>query len=572
MRKGLKKILTAIFCGLMAALMIFCIGCGPEKVGPGNPDKPKLPTNEFEDDIGGGEEFVDNTPEDTGTLVNHYFEAETADFIGTSTNGTSSLGGKCIAKSHFFDLSFGGNIMIRNITSTSNKYIFQFKSDKAVKVKMEIAVASAYTSTWEARNLSAMFDIVVNDRQITEDVVVPAGNKDQIRGGNNFTCIQNVEIPVSLKEGDNLIIFNILAGVCNLDYINLKTSANITEYTEHHWEDPDTKITIKNLPTADKQGDIVFSCSKHGSTTSSFKLPELKDGSGYEVTEAGSVKTYSFTLHGKTYSFSDDGTYSVPDGVEVVEPEFVLEPEGEEAVDPDAPELPALNINGKDIFAPAKWTTFNGGVGKQPEKINGAMKFTDAARFDFFYAKADNGSYIHLGELPGKYTGGKETVMNKVHSWSLEMSARYNFDMLLFATAGAPAEYGQGMNASVYLTIEKNKILVKNLCYNQESTEVIAEGTIPAALPFGDDKQKFTLTMNVNRVDGNNLQFSLEINGTKIDLTATGKAKLATVTDGVVNLKVVTAGSYGQRMCVIPRYQNNVVRIYNVTTPETAAA
>ncbi len=566
--KALKKLLTATICGLLTLLMFFCIGCGPNKVNPNpvNPDKPKLPTSEFEDGKN-DEEYVDNTPEDTGTLSDHFFEAEAADFIGTSTNGTTSLGGKCIAKSHFFDLSFGGNIMIRNITSTSNKYIFQFKSDKAVKVKMEVAVASAYTSTWVERNLSAMFDIVVNDRQVTDDVVVPAGNKDQIRGGNNYTCIQKVEIPVSLKEGDNLIVFNVLAGVCNLDYINLKTSAAITDYTEHYWEDTDTKITVANLPTAQKAGDLVFKCDKHGAT-SPFKLPILSQDSGYTVTESGGVKTYSFKLYGQTFSFSDDGTYKVPDGVEVTEPEVPdveLEPEGEETVDPDAPVLPEKKINGKDIFTAANWTTFTkGDAGAKPEKINGAMKFTDAARFDFFYVPKGTGGNIHLGEMAGKYEG--LDIYGKDYAWELEMSARHTFEMLLFATQGTPSSYSQASCSGVYLTIEKDKISVKNAWYNAESTEVVAQGTIPQALTF-DGKTKFKIKINVNRADGNNLRFGLEVNGVKIDLTATGKGKLATVADGVVNLQFTSAGSYGQRLCIMPRYANNIVRIYGITAP-----
>ena len=138
--------------------------------------------------------------------------------------------------------------------------------------------------------------------------------------------------------------------------------------------------------------------------------------------------------------------------------------------------------------------------------------------------------------------------------------------MLLFATAGTRSSYSQASCSGVYLTIEKDKISVKNAWYNSESTEVVAQGTIPQALTF-DGKTKFKIKINVNRADGNNLRFGLEVNGVKIDLTATGKGKLATVADGVVNLQFTSAGSYGQRLCIMPRYANNVVRIYGITAP-----
>lgn len=565
--KSFKRFLTVLVSGLLILSMLLCVGCNPTTPPPSGEGKKNLPTSEYEDDTG-GEEYVDNTPEDTGTLIDHIFEAESADFIGTSTNGTTSLSGKCLAKSYFFDLSFGDSVLIRNITSTSNKYIFEFKSDKAYKVKMEVAVASAYTSTWVERNLSAMFDIMVNDRQITDDAVVPAGSAEQTKGGNNYTCVQKVEVPVSLKEGSNLIVFNVLAGVCNLDYINLKTSATITDYVEHYWEDSDTKIIISNLPTTEKAGDIAFKCETH-SVNSAFKLPVLSAESGYTVTEESGVKSYSFKFNGQTYTFADDGSYNVPAGVEVVEPEVpdvTLDPEPPEEVDPDAPELPEVKINTKDFFTPANWTLFNGNVGTKPEKINGALKFTDVARFDFFYVPKGSGNsgYIHLGELASKYNG--LDIYNHDYSWTLEMSARHTFDMLLFGTASAPSEYGQSAAAGVYLTIEKDKVYVRNAYYGAESTEVVAQGTIPQALTF-DGKTKFQIKINVNRYDGNNLRFSLEIGGAKIDLTATGKGKLATVEDGVVNCQFTSAGSYGQRLCIMPRYENNVVRIYGLTTP-----
>ena len=547
--RSLGMLLTVV---MLIAVLILSFGCKKEENKPIDTSKPMLPTTEYPDDE---PEQPDNTPVDEGELVDHIFEAEAAQFNGVSTNRSVSMGGICMAQSYFFDLSFSGSAIIRNITQTTNKYIFEFESDKAYKCTMEVAVASAYSTTWVDRELSAMYDISINYETLETDVVVPAGNADQVKGGNNYTCIQHVEVPVTIKEGSNLIIMRVLDGVCNLDYINIKTSANITGFTEKWWED-DTVITI-DLPTMDAAGTINLACEEHGKSNT-FTLPALADGNGYTVSEDG--KAFSFPFNGETYTVNTDGTYSFPEHVKVIaeEPE---EPD-DEVPDPDAEPLPEVIVNGKDFFEPSAWTTFaSGEPGAKPIEMNSALKFTDAARFDLFYVNGSTKT-VHLGDKVSTLEG--QDVYNKDYSWTFDMSSKGTFDMLLFATANLPAVYGQYASAGIYLTFEEDKISVRNAYYGNETPEVIAEAPVSLSL---DGETRYKVKVTANRVDSANLSIKIAIDDTELVFIAKSASTAgATVNESTFSV-YMSGTTYGQRVAFVPAH-NSIVRIYGLTLPE----
>lgn len=540
---------------LLLPALLPLAGCSPSSSNNSyDTGKPMLPDNEYPDESASAP-VVDNTPEDKGELVDHIFEAEAAQFIGVSTSANQPIGGKCIAQSFFFDLSFGDSAIIRNITDTGNKYIFNFKSDKAYKCKMEVAVASAYSNDWQERNLSAMYDITMNEKPVDSNVVVPAGNKDQVKGGNNYTCIQKVEIPITIKEGENMLVMSVLAGVCNLDYINIKTSANITDFTPHWWED-DTVVTI-DLPTLEEAGTINLACESHGKSND-FTLPALSEENGYKVSE--DKKSYSFTFNGEEYIINSDGTYKFPEGTKIAKEE---EPDPDDEVqDPNAYPLPEVIINNKDFFEPNNWTTFSDG-GAKPVEMNSALKFKEGARFDFFYVNGKSKT-VHIGDKESAVKD--QEIYNKDYTWNLNLSSKGSFDMILFATSNLPMSFTQGGNAGVMVTVEEKKLTIKNAWYGSEITDAVAEADVDLKL---DGETKYDLAITANRVDGSNLKFSLAINGEKVALKQVNQPKLATTTDGDMNLKfpTVPAGSYGQRLCFIPK-DNSIVRVYGLTLPE----
>lgn len=92
-------------------------------------------------------------PKDEGTLVDHIFEMEDAEFNGSSQNSTTDYGHKCSAVSYFVDASLSNGICVRNTNSAhaENTFTFKFKSDKSYSVDVELTIAAKYASSkWKA--------------------------------------------------------------------------------------------------------------------------------------------------------------------------------------------------------------------------------------------------------------------------------------------------------------------------------------------------------------------------------------------------------------------------------------
>ncbi len=537
-----KKLLIFIVSIVLAFVMSFAltafVGCGEEEVKkpPVDNSKPHLPDNEYDD-----EEILDNTPEDPGTPVSHVFEAE-------DCNTGSSY---CMAGSGFFDLSFGGNLLLRN---NESGYRFEFESDSAYKVDMKMGITSAFgANDWTESSLSYMFDIVVNGREpaALSETKVPAGDETQVRGGNIYTCVQDVSMRISLVKGENTITFYPVSELAGLDYIDIATSAEITYAAEVTEPADATKTTITKLPTATEEGKIVFSCDTHNKNNS-FALPALTENAGYTVTEEEGITTYSFDLCGGTYAFTENGGYELPDGAVYEE-----EPAAYEAV-----------ITGKagannNFFLPDNWQTFESGdSGEKPAKTpDGALEFTDGkgARFDLFYLAADK----HIADKASNLSGKKD-FYGQDYTYRLKMSATDEFDVLLFATWAATMRFedNDGSGGGIYLNISKDKISVRNYNYKYETVkDVVAEADISVPL----DGSEFELAVTANRVSDNWLRFGIEVNGEKA-VFETKNNPVTTETDSLGNVLVTSYNMYGQRLCVVPG-SGAKTDIYNIALP-----
>ena len=561
MKNTLKKIGSFALLSAMLMSLALTPACAEENIHKGSSEgKKPLPESEYEDDITTpGEEEVDNTPEDPGTKVDHIFEAEAARFNGTSSNGTFDKG--CIAQSYFFDFQLHGNVIIRNTNNQQNRFVYTFESDKAYKCEMDIALTSAYSgSGWTEQNLSAFYDIVINNKRTTADAVVPKGSEEEAVAGNMYNCVKVVTVPITIKEGTNIITFRQLSAT-NFDYINIKTSANITFDEPMYWDDEYTQISV-GLPKADAAGTFTISCTEHGKTNT-FALPALAKGNGYIENEDGS---YSFTFCGDTYTINADGTYDFPAGVIVTGGVKV----DDEEIDPSAPAIPSVIVPSKnfDFFAPANWTTFENGtvLGSKPTAINGALKFLEAARIDFFYVQGSNGNYSHLGDLSTNIANqATDEIYGKEYSWTLSMSSDDNFDMMLFGGKSAYATYAtSGMG--IYLCFEDGKISVRSANNGGEIGGVLTSGA--AAGVVLDGKTKFNLTITACRVDDNNIKFKLAVNGAEVVFDEIVKDAEKTALDGnfVVSTFYGDGYAYGQRLCVMPS-SKGIVRIWNLTLP-----
>ena len=538
----MKKIFRYLTSALLACLMVFCfVACDPSGevsappvLSPG--DKPYLPTDEY------GEEeeppVADDTPADPGTPVDHVFEAE-----------ASEIGGSyCMASSEYVDFSFGGNVLVRNIAMS---YKFDFTSDEAYKVTMEVGVTSAFSeSDWVERNLTDMFDVVVNGREVTDEVKVPAADATQVRCGNVYACVQAVEVPVSLVEGANSVVFYPLENMYGLDYINIKTSAELGGWEESRLEDEGTEVSVA-LPTEDKEGRMTLSCATHGKSNS-FTLPALQADGGYTLSEKDGKQWYSFDVNGKTYSFAADGDYELPEGA------VLDEGPAPDPTDPD-PSVPNIIDNGKRIFDTSAWTTFDNGTvkGAHPVKEDARLKFTDASRFDFFYVAQDT----HIADKASNLDGKKD-FYGQDYTWKVKMSSTGAFDMLLFATKKLPAIYGEVDGAGgVYLTFDGEKISVKYENYRLEITDTVAEGTVKTPL----DGSEFEVAITANRLSDNYMRVGIAVDGQKVKFELKNSPEQTTA-DAAGNLIFYSTNMYGQRLCFVPA-DGTTIELSNVALP-----
>lgn len=258
---------------------------------------------DFAEDFGEGVEVKDNK-----------FEAEAALYNGKSAGSDNHA---CTGISYFFDSSLSGYISLRKINA-GNTFTFTFTSDKSVKVKMEVAVASYYDGkAWVTTNLNQMLTATINGKPVNCSVQVPEAAAEDVLQGNNYTCIKVATIDLSIKEGVNTLVFTTASKLQNFDYINIKTTANLTGWENHYWvDDVNRLVNLDIAPTTDNEGnfvsatgDLYMLCSGATSTTghpSKFTLPEITaDSKFYTVTSTADDKYYifSFELIGETVSF-----------------------------------------------------------------------------------------------------------------------------------------------------------------------------------------------------------------------------------------------------------------------------
>ena len=533
-----KKLLIFIVSIVLAFVMSFAltafVGCGEEEVKkpPVDNSKPHLPDSEYDD-----EEILDNTPEDPGTLVSHVIEAE--DMVA---------GSYCRAADEFFDLSFGGNVLVRGDGAS---YTVKFTSSEAYKVKLVIYVTSAFDAAdWIEKSVSDMVEIVVNGRTPSlSEINVPAGSPEQMRGGNIYTCVQEVEVPISIAKGQNTLSLYTQDGVIGIDRIDLRTSAEIDFESNAEVMDK-TAVTVA-VPTAEEEGKIVFECKTHGGE-SQYVLPALKDGNGYTVETDGGKTNYSFVLHGEKYTFSSDGTYSLPEGVGEVEPE------GPDYSDPE-PDMPHVNIYGKYFFHPDSWQLFEKGTekGAKPTKEGQTLAINDGTRFDFFYVAEGT----HIADKSTNLTG-KKSFYGQDYTWKIKMSATKAFTLGLFTTKSTPMrpDAPDVSAGCMNLYFDGSKVTLIPLAYSETPAP-----TTEAEMKVPLDGTEFEVAITVNRLSDNYLRFGISVDGKKAEMKMINDSEIFTC-DKAGNIVTYSTGMYGQRISFIPDVGGKIT-VSNVALP-----
>ena len=245
-----------------------------------------------------------------------------------------------------FDFRLSNKFCTRNLNDTWTKGTsinFNFTSDQSYTVKMR-AHMSAYDGkvnpykladnikvrsegTGETgRTLYSYADLTDKTIDYNSAPVMVGGYFDsegEKVGQANATYFHFavVELEVAVYEGANTISFEFSGGKgCNLDYIELDTSASITDWDDSYYNDTASKWYVSKAPTASEPGTFtVVKNISNANRTYTYALPALQtDGAltaGY--TDEGN-NTYSFDFKGEKYYFTTE-TAQVPDGYTMYE-------------------------------------------------------------------------------------------------------------------------------------------------------------------------------------------------------------------------------------------------------------
>lgn len=247
--------------------------------------------DDYEDLRPDREGYVDNTEPDTGTLVDHVFEFESMAASGASRDKDHM----CSGVSYVTSSEFSGNIAVECI-DVGNTFSLIIESDKAVKVPMIIGLNNNETPGGQLGNI---LNITNNGKSVFDRTATISPEGDPAEGApSGYFDMVDVESTLSLVKGVNRINFRLTKNQINLDYVNLKTSANIVDKTVSAWDTP--VYSVVAAPTETQPGTLGIKCGKCDHLNSTRYLPKLNDPV-YKITEEGHLKHYSIELSGQDF-------------------------------------------------------------------------------------------------------------------------------------------------------------------------------------------------------------------------------------------------------------------------------
>lgn len=238
----------------------------------------------------------------TGSYERYKFEAETGELVTDIGSCAKGLEGTVESNNHpsgdafIHHLSQGGTAAITyHITAEADAQ----------------AVLTICLGLGTARSYKNLFEIKINGvvNEPVENFDVPAW--DTVEGAIQYYTWTEFEVMiVSLKEGDNEIVFTKTTNGLNFDYFVLTSTApleNTAEKTNGHsyqtW-------TLEEEPTLESTGKAVSYC-EYCRDRREETLPEISEANGYtkKPVEANGPDTFGkatweYTLEGYTFEFS----------------------------------------------------------------------------------------------------------------------------------------------------------------------------------------------------------------------------------------------------------------------------
>ncbi len=361
----MKKFISVLSCLLLVALMVFTMtACGgqPEiplpDEGDGVVDKPTLgdifdpdrPDYDFDNDY----EYIRPDPPKTETRFDPdrdpayasggatevtRMEAENADVKLIASFEDQWKNAYSDVNNLAFDFRLSNKLCTRNLNDTQtagSSVDFNFMSDKSYTVKMRANISVHSGETYvPSDNFAIKSEGADNNGGIVysyadmSDIEIPRENAEMLVSGgevkSEYFYFAVVEVMVAIYEGETTISFEFDGSGkgCNIDYIELDTSANITGWDDSHYTDGDvadpengTMWYVSKQPTDTEEGTFTAMKYIDGAYRSyNYGLPALKGANG-ALTEGYS----SSVVDGKTqYSFDfKNGVYTFVEG-EVIE-------------------------------------------------------------------------------------------------------------------------------------------------------------------------------------------------------------------------------------------------------------
>ncbi len=177
-------------------------------------------------------------------------------------------------------------------TGTDTKYTFMIESDKALVVPFEIGMGQTGTAGAE---LGTVLSMTNNGRRDLVDLTDPLPSQsDQADMGGISVYFNMVTATgkIQLTQGVNVIEITKSGG--NVDYLNIMTSATLTDKTVPYWcGDHMLEFEVVTAPTKTTRGELKVTCPDEGCTK------------GERLYDHGSLPE----LTNDCYTVEDDGYY-----------------------------------------------------------------------------------------------------------------------------------------------------------------------------------------------------------------------------------------------------------------------
>ncbi|NLC16464.1 MAG: hypothetical protein GX756_01090 [Clostridiales bacterium] len=317
---------------LVLANLFYMIGCNETPSGPNLPGGDGYQTQRSKWDIDFDFDYIPRyeAPEPEGIVLDDEFLTNTYRFEGENAKYTNTDMQFNDYRNLGFDLRLSNNLATRNLNTAgcvgeytftanfANTPLAELKDENGNPVSAVLAEMDILVSGYPNKTviLQDIVDIRANGRYVDLSGITIKYEDCEILGHNQYMAFKLVTgLKVKIVNGENTIKFTSLKPDSggNIDYIDIRTAAIISDWDDNYYPDQDSIWEIIKEPTLEETGTLRVTSTyinKDGeeqTSSQNYTLPTLSTENGYDLVETqepgGTVYIYSFKLKGVTYSF-----------------------------------------------------------------------------------------------------------------------------------------------------------------------------------------------------------------------------------------------------------------------------